>query len=303
MKTEFTPYLFELTFDALLKSYHRKKSLKRFLQSMGIKENVLATFNAETKREFLEDIFPKLQQTEVGKKSIVKMAQALSEYSNFPNLTTWDDAELKISEAKDAVTKLKAYMLQQDKTNNDNDTAKRIVIENQKKAENIRKARTTINNLEKELEILITQLGTSKAGYAFQDWFYKLADFFEASCRRPYHAHGRQIDGSLSINGTDYLVELKFQSGQADVVDIDSALSKLKDKADNTMGIVISISGYSSIAIHDASYGRTQLLLLDYNHIQLLLREILSLPELIERLKIHAAQTGEAYLDSQTMLR
>jgi hypothetical protein len=73
MQVEYSPYLTELTFDALLKSYNRKKALKRFLQSMGITENVLATFTDQTKREFLESLFPRLQKTEAGKKVIIKI--------------------------------------------------------------------------------------------------------------------------------------------------------------------------------------------------------------------------------------
>jgi hypothetical protein len=42
--------------------------------------------------------------------------------------------------------------------------------------------------------------------------------------------------------------------------------------------------------------GVLNFILLDYNHIQLLLREIMTLSDLIERLKMHATQTDEAYL-------
>jgi hypothetical protein len=60
---------------------------------------------------------------------------------------------------------------------------------------------------------------------------------------RPYTHEGRQIDGSLTHAGTTYLVELKFTAEQAGATDIDSFLKKVNDKADNTMGIMISISG------------------------------------------------------------
>lgn len=43
---------------------------------------------------------------------------------------------------------------------------------------------------------------------------------------------GRQIDGSLTLDGTTYLVELKFTASQANATDIDSLRSKVDDKAD-----------------------------------------------------------------------
>ena len=68
---------------------------------------------------------------------------------------------------------------------------------------------------------------------------------------------GRQIDGSLTVSGTTYLVELKFTAGPADANDIDSFYKKITSKADNTMGVMVSISGYSSVAKQEASGERT----------------------------------------------
>lgn len=66
--------------------------------------------------------------------------------------------------------------------------------------------------------------------------------------------------------------------------------------ADNTMGIMVSISGYSSTAISDASGNKTTLLLLDANHLYLFLSGAMTFAEIVSRVRRHASQTGEAYL-------
>ena len=38
--------------------------------------------------------------------------------------------------------------------------------------------------------------------------------FCEVDHRRPYVTEGRQIDGSITVDGTTYLVELKFTAQQ-----------------------------------------------------------------------------------------
>jgi hypothetical protein len=53
--------------------------------------------------------------------------------------------------------------------------------------------------------------------------------------------------------------------------DIDIVRSKVLSKADNTMGIMVSMSGYSSVAVNEASRDKTPLLLFDYKHLYLLL--------------------------------
>lgn len=132
---------------------------------------------------------------------------------------------------------------------------------------------------------------------AFQDWFFDFLDFFEIRNRRPYNSGGRQIDGSLTHEGTTYLVELKFAARQSDATDIDSLRTKVEDKADNTMGILVSISGFSSVAISGASGRRGLLLLLEARHIYMCLSGIMGFGEVISRIRRHASQTGEAFLD------
>jgi hypothetical protein len=109
-----------------------------------------------------------------------------------------------------------------------------------------------------------------------------VVDFFEITHRRPYCSGGRQIDGSVTVEGTTYLTELKF--------------TKVNDKADNTMGIMVSMSGYSSTAIEQASGRKTPIILLDHSHIYLVLSGSWSLAEVVSRVRRHASQTARAFL-------
>ncbi len=166
--------------------------------------------------------------------------------------------------------------------------------ERQAEVKNTQKDLQTLNNALVELSV---HLGTQKAGYDFQDWFYDFLDFFEIINRRPYKQAGRQIDGSLTISDTTYLVELKFTKKQAAVTDIDSIFKKVSTVADNTMGIMVSISGYSQVAIEGASGPKTPLLLLDHSHIYLALGGIMTFSDIIDRVRRYASQTGVSYLN------
>jgi len=98
------------------------------------------------------------------------------------------------------------------------------------------------------------------------------------------------------LEGTTYLIELKFTSSQSGSTDIDSLKAKVESKADNTMGVMLSISGYSSVAINEASGKKTPLLLLDAAHIYLYLIGGMKFDEILIRIRRHASQTGESYL-------
>lgn len=297
MATLITPRLIELTYEAALKSYWRKNALRKFLRASHVSDNFIATWSEdESKRDFLDRLFEKLQKADRGKAVIFQMAKSLSEQTTFPDLREWEDSSKKIQDANKAVQELKAYIKKQDeeiKSEKERIEAREQAREHRAK---IQRAKLDKSELQQRLDALRSEVGTQKGGYAFQDWFYDFLDFSEIINRRPYNSNGRQIDGSITHEGTTYLVELKFTGKQCDATDIDSLRAKVEDKADNTMGIIVSISGYSSVAIEGASGRRSTLLLLDAQHLYMCLSGVLSFEDIISRVRRHASQTGESYL-------
>lgn len=297
MAAKITPRLIELTYEAALKSFWRKEALRKFLRASHITEALLATWAADgSKREFLDRIFQKLQATDRGKAVVFQMARSLSEQTTFPDLRSWEDSAEKITDAAKAVRELKNYLAAQDeevRNEREIDQARARAREERRK---LQRSLTDKSKLQERLDKLHSSVGTQRGGYDFQDWFYDLLDYCEIQNRRPYVSNGRQIDGSLTHEGTTYLVELKFTASQSDATDVDSLRAKVDDKADNTMGIIVSISGYSGVAIAGASGRQSKLLLIDATHLYLFLAGAVSFSEIVSRVRRHASQTGEAYL-------
>jgi len=224
------------------------------------------------------------------------MAQHLSEQSTFPDLRNWEDSEQKIQNAYKAVQELKSYL----KLQNEGIQSERERLEAQERAraekDLVIRALTDRTKLQQLLDTMHSKVGTQEGGYEFENWFYQSLDFCEIQNRRPYKIDGRQIDGSLTHEGTTYLVELKFTKDQSGATDVDSLKAKVNKMADNTMGIMISISGYSTVAISEASGSKTTLIIMDASHLYLFLSGAMKLGEIISRVRRHASQTGEAYL-------
>lgn len=287
----------ELTHDAAVKAYWRKKSFRSFLSSCGVSETTLSTWiEGETKRDFLHRVLERAKKSENGPRVISQMAKTLSEKESFPDLEHMEDSAVRIQDAKAAALRLGEYLGKLNKKKDDEKLAALRREEDHKERLKASNHNKSLNDLENRLMELSKDLGQQKAGYAFEKWFYDFIDFHEIPCKRPYVASGRQIDGSITVNGTTYLVELKFKTEQSGATDIDSMFAKVETKADNTMGIVLSISGYSSVAILGASKAKSVLLLLDFSHLQLVLRGQMSFNEVMDRSRRHASQTGEAYL-------
>jgi hypothetical protein len=297
MPDVFTPYLLELVADAALKSFWRKNALSRFLRRCGVAEPAISTWGAEeSKRDFLFRILPQIEKHPSGSKVLSKMARELAEQKSFPDLEGWEDTKEKKARAKESVAVLREHLREKDQEvadEKERDETRRRVRETQLRAA---ERRHTLEKLAARLDALGQELGTQEAGYKFQDWYYDMLDYFEANSRRPYVAAGRQIDGSVTLEGTTYLNELKFTREQVGAPDVDSLHKKVHDKADNTMGVLVSMSGFSGPAKAGASGPRGLLLLLDYNHLYLLMTGAVSFQEVVGRVRRHYSQTGEAYL-------
>ncbi len=297
MATKITPRLIELTYEAALKAYWRRDALRKFLRASYVKESFISSWASdESKRELLDRLFQKLQATDKGKAVIFQMARNLSEQKTFPDLRNWEDTDIKIQNAHKAVQELKGYLSQQGKeikTEKDRKTAQEKA---RKEKQKIQRSLTDKSKLQTNLDAMYSKVGTQKGGYEFESWFYELLDFCEINNRKPYKNDGRQIDGSLTLDGTTYLIELKFTINQSGATDIDSLKAKVNKMADNTMGIMVSISGYSSVAINDASGSKSTLLVFDASHLYLFLSGAMGFSDIISRVRRHASQTGEAYL-------
>lgn len=295
MKTRFTPHLVDLTFDAALRSFWRKNALSTFLQRSDI-ANLPAWLPEESKRDYLNRVFELLRSSDHGKAKILHLAQFLSEQKAFPDLQGWEDTTEKLEAANRSVAALRSYLHEQEESltaEQQRQESRQRLREAQAKA---RESQQTLQSLSDRLTELTGDIGTAEAGREFEAWFYSLMQFSEIAARPPYVVDGRQIDGSITIGDTTYLVECKFTAEQSGAPDVDIFRAKVESKADNTMGIFVSISGFSSVAIDGASGRKTPLLLLDHGHLYRVLGGVSRFRDVVERLRRHSSQTGQAYL-------
>lgn len=298
MADRLPPHFVQLVWEATHKSFWRRQSLWAFLRRSGIKDSFLATWHEdETKRDFLNRLFPFLETTDRGRRAISRIADSLLEQKSFLDLEGWDNSSKLKSDAQRAIGALRLYMTKK----REDAASKREQEHTRKRAAEIREQQIRqqhdLSKLSDRLNALASELGTSQAGYAFQDWFYDLVEYFELQHRRPYVTKGRQIDGSITHGDTTYLVELKFTSDPAGGPDADTFRRKVESKADNTMGIMVSMSGFTGPAKEAASGERSPLLLLGYQHLYAVLGGVLTLGEAIARVRRYASQTGKAFFE------
>ncbi|MBP6782155.1 MAG: restriction endonuclease [Verrucomicrobiales bacterium] len=300
MNKKLSPAFVELTQDALLKAIWFKGSLRMFLIQHQISESILAQWQADqSKRDFINWLWPRLVKDEKGQNAILAMARSLAEMRHFPDLERKEDTKERIPEAVEAINRLRVVVSAVNETISETKAAEKRRQTAREQTSQLLAAMQSLEKLQSDLNALTPKIGTQPGGYEFEKWLYDLAIFFELDARPGYKAAGRQIDGAITIEGTTFLLEAKLVNAPIGSPDIDIFMAKIESKADNTMGLFVSLSGFNEGAKLAASKQRTPMLLLDSGHIfTLIMRGIMTLPQVVSRIKRHAHQTGSSYLSA-----
>lgn len=124
---------------------------------------------------------------------------------------------------------------------------------------------------------------------------------FDMEPRLSYDLDREQIDGSLSFDTDDYIVEARWRAEPSSRGDADIFAAKVKRKGKNALGLFVSVAGMSRDAIEQYSES-TSFMVLDGSDLYLVLDQRIRLDDLLKIKKRHANETGGCFLPASTVL-
>ncbi len=142
-----------------------------------------------------------------------------------------------------------------------------------------------------------------RRGFAFEPWLRDLFDVFDLDPRASFRIRGEQVDGGFTLGATHFLLEARWRKNPATRDDLGSFKSKVDERAENTLGLFISIEGFEPSALEKHSHRGSPLILADGSDLLAVLDERIDLVKLLERKHRHASMTGEIYVSVERMLR
>ncbi len=226
---------------------------------------------------------------------------AVCAYEDFAHLRRLEDGARKAAAAEAAVAqlrKLAAAHLGADK--------EREEIERRSEAQAERIARaSSLNKRLAEIKgrfVAAFALKEQARGYELEKILYELLALFEMDPKASFKISGEQIDGAFSFETADYLVEARWTDKPNTREDVDVFAAKVERKLDNTLGLFISINGFSETALTKGGTGRTKILAMTGEDLMAVLEDRISLPEVLRRKRRHGVHTGEMLLKVSAML-
>lgn len=149
------------------------------------------------------------------------------------------------------------------------------------------------------LNDLAQHVGEQEYGYKFEPWIRDIARLYDLDARGSFKGDdAHQIDGAITIDGTTLLVEAKLTREPTGRNDVALFKEKIEHRAENTRGLLVSMSGFTDSAKADASCQHSTIIMMDHTHLfGLIASKRYTFTELLTRMLQNSAQTGSAYLD------
>jgi hypothetical protein len=290
--------------EALGVLYWYKNDLRSFLHQCLSNPATLSLVDWNNpKRQVASDLVDRLVRD--GPRSVgdlTRLCQEVCSVESFGHLEQLDEGAEKAARAKAAVAHLNRLVA----TNVQIEDEQRQCQERRKRAAEKLKTNSAVRqklaDLRERYMALVMSTDMQKRGFDLEKVMYALFELFDLDPKASFRNTGEQIDGAFSLDGTEYLFEARWRQLPSDAGHLDGFAAKVRRKLENTLGVFLSINGFSIDGIKAHSAGGVVIILMDGADLMSVLEERIDFVSLLQRKKRHAAQTGNIFLPIHEIL-
>jgi hypothetical protein len=289
--------------EALTLAFWYKPDLRAFLTSaLGNRALVAELDWATYKRSIVGQLVDSLaaQQNRYFDE-LLNLLLATADITDPAHLKRVDDGELKYRQAVDALNTLRQQV-----------EPYRAMRSAEEEATRRREADTAKAEIQQAMTLKLAEIRTTfldivkqdpqQRGYSLEKLLNDAFALYDIDAKSPFRIKGEQIDGAFTFDGSEFLLEAKWQAELTPTKDLDAFAGKISRKLDNTLGLFISMSGFQPTAVQAHSQNRSLMILMDGSDLSAVVEDRLGLPQLLTRKKQHAARTGEILLSAYSIL-
>jgi hypothetical protein len=286
--------------DALANVYWKKDELKKFVELTIENSGIVSTidWSGVPKAESVSILIDRMAaRQDLYQSDLIMLLRETSNIEDFSHLEYWDrDKGGKLTQrAKETVTRLRAqtkgYFDQIEEVRS-NDQARRAHTE---KIKSSMYFSNKLKELHDQFLIIATDTNAQRRGYALEKLLNGLFNLFDLDAKQSFKIMGEQIDGSFTYDSQDYLLEAKWQKKPVDAGDLYKFGGKIEGKFKSTVGLFISLDGFSSECTQTGSPVLKSMILMDGGDLMMVLDGRIRLDDMIRIKRRHASNTGEIY--------
>lgn len=290
--------------EALTYAYWYKSDLRSFLNHTIPDSSILTRLNwNEYKRNIVRSLVDFLARNEdVYQRQLLRLMTETAKINDFSHLARLDDSKSKVQQAESAITALRNQIKGHLDLVEEEKAIEKRRDEAHDRMMQVTAVKDCLAKLTKDYFALLASDNSQKRGFQLEKILWALFEHFDLDPKASFRIVGEQIDGAFTFEATDYLLEAKWQQEQVRAADLDVLAGKLSRKLENTLGLFLSINGFSPEGVTAHSSGRRLLILMDGSDLMAVLEGRIDLIQLLLRKRREASQTGNIYLKIQEIL-
>lgn len=259
---------------------------------------------SEPKRVVADVLVDRLVEREQRYQSVaLTLMLEVASMETFPNIEMIKDAEdreLRLGEARRAVTRLRGLTANFASAVSERE---RIAADEEAQRGQREAQRKFADAIEELRQRFLTLQAAGDRQQAARELERLLTDFFvlfDMEPRLSYSLEREQIDGSLSYDTDDYIVEARWRTDPVTRADADVFAAKVRRKSKNAVGPFLSIEGFTKDALDQYSEA-TPFLAMNGSDLYSTLDQRVRLDDLIKAKKRHANETGNCFLPASSI--
>jgi hypothetical protein len=285
--------------DALRSIYWYKDDLRLFLSAVELPTGLVARQGWHDPQEYKVRIVGKVLDElvasgEEGLGPMRRLIKAVLEIPNFNHLRDLDDGAAKVQGARRNVETLRELVSRHDESFSKSVTERGNV--GNKIMEAVKRRNDDLERLTRRFNELVGTTDPQARGFLFESFLHDMFAAYDLNPRGSFKITGEQIDGAFEFEGTQFLVEARWEKKRQSAPSLDSFSKKVERKLENTLGLFIALEGYTEEDLAAFRGGRPAVILMDGEDLALVLQGLIDFRELLKQKIRHASQTGNPYL-------
>jgi len=290
--------------EALTHIYWTKRDLRSFVYNTLPDKAIVNTIDwySNVKYESASELIDRLSAKPMFRDNLVALFKEVINFNDFSHLKKWEDSEQKIQKAKDAVSALRGHAKGYFDLQKEQKAAKQRRTAAQERISNHTALKTKLEELHNDFLKIAMSTNAQQRGFDLEKLLNDLFALFDLDPKASFKIIGEQIDGAFTFRDDDFLLEAKWQKDPLNAGDLYKFAGQVNGKRKNTLGLCISIDGFSSESTQTTSSDLRSLILMDGMDLDAVLTDRIKLDELLYRKRRHASETGNIYLSVNKIL-
>lgn len=259
---------------------------------------------SDTKRNVADELVQRLVSQEGQYQDVtIQFMLEVAAMSRFPDIEQLQepDRATRLADARAAVARLRDLTDQFSGRLAEREKLHAVREANRAQAEALRKFEDEVAALKDRFLKLQSASDARQRGYDLESLLADLFRLFDMEPRLAYRTETEQIDGSLSFDTDDYILEAKWITGPVSREVTDAFAAKVRRKGKNALGLLVAVNGLSSAAL--STYREsTPFITMDGGDVYLVLDGRVRLDDLLRAKRRHANETGSCRFPASEML-